>query len=226
MKNFFNKKFSTKTKLISSAISLMFIVCFAITGTVAWLVDKTDTVQDTFTYGKVDIELLDATNGGKWVDSAHKKAKNEDKLYIGTDNNGSFKLIPGASFDFNPAVQVVDGSEDCYIFVKIEPQSGLEKYTTINLGSGWVKVDGANNIYAYGTEAVMTKTSAGNKTTGFVYNGTLVVNSSVTSADVKDATDLTVKVTAYAIQADHLTNNVVKPVDVWALIGAQGIPNP
>lgn len=224
MKNFFNKKFSTKTKLISSAISLMLIVCFAITGTVAWLVDKTDTVEDTFTFGKVEIKLIDANNNVEWSATVHKNAYDAG-LYTTENNEGKFKLIPGATFDFNPAVQVVDGSEPCYIFVKIEPQSGLEKYTTINLGSGWVKVDGASNIYAYGTESVMTKTSAGNKTTGFVYNGTLVVNSSVTSADVKDATDLTVKVTAYAIQADHLTNNVVKPVDVWALIGAQGIPN-
>lgn len=222
MKNFFNKKFSTKTKLISSAISLMLIVCFAITGTVAWLIDATEEVTDTFTFGEVEIKLIDldsSATDNTWANSVHA---GNDGLYTAN----KFKLIPGATLTFNPAVQVVDGSEDCYIFVKIEPQSGLEKYTTINLGSGWVKVDDASNIYAYGTESVMTKTSAGNKTTGFVYNGTLVVNSSVTSADVKDATDLTVKVTAYAIQADHLTNNVVKPVDVWALIGAQGIPNP
>lgn len=222
MKNFFNKKFSTKTKLISSAISLMLIVCFAITGTVAWLMDATEEVTDTFTYGKVEIKLIDANNNVEWSATVHKNAYDAG-LYTTENNEGKFKLIPGATFDFNPAVQVVDGSEPCYIFVKIEPQNNLTDFVTIQLTNGWIGI--GNNVYAYATTTQnvtsMTKVEAGN-TTNIINAGKLLVNNTVTSESIKNAVEPKVQITAYAIQSEYLVDNqgntLTAPADIWALI--------
>lgn len=220
MKNFFNKKFSTKTKLISSAISMMLIVCFAITGTVAWLTAKTDTVQDKFTFGKVDIELLDATNGDKWADSAHERAKNKDKLYIGTDNNGSFKLIPGASFNFNPAVKVLDGSESCYVFVKIEVPANLAAAIKPLKLTDWTRVSGFADVYAYTPKSTFTKVYATDAECIIVEDGVMVTKTSATSATLQAVGEDKIKITAYAIQSEYLTpdNTPPTPEAAWALI--------
>ena len=227
MKNFFNKKFSTKTKLISSAISLMLIVCFAITGTVAWLVDKTEPVTDTFVMGHVDIMLIDAdddANDGLWSASEHYAAATGDANY-GLYNDGKFKLIPGATIQFNPAVKVGANSEDCYVFVKIE-QTGSE-FTfgdatvdayTYNLTSEWDEVEEG----VYGCRNVLVK----NTEQTIIDGGKLTVNVNLTNGAI--TAEPTIKITAYAIQEDHLTDanddGIISLVEAWALIDPDTTP--
>ena len=214
MKNFFNKKFSTKTKLISSAISLMLIVCFAITGTVAWLIDATETVQDTFTYGEVNIELTDGNTS-----PTNLWKTGEDKRRENTDN----KMIPGATFNFDPYVYVTAASEKCYIFVEIvnapSNPSPLSYFKDANgnavtMATGWTPVgNSAPNVYyrehagsvesyyqIYSAVDWMVDTSLG--------NGAVTTSPSIT-------------ITAYAIQMDYLTNNgqsVTDAAGAWAII--------
>ena len=95
-----------KKKILLTVCACVLIVALSIAGTVAWLTDKTDAVENTFTVGKVDISLVETFN---------------------TDTNGdtvndawSAQLIPGKSYTKDPVVTVAGDSEDCYLFIKFE----------------------------------------------------------------------------------------------------------
>ena len=223
MKNFFNKKFSTKTKLISSAISMMLIVCFAITGTVAWLTAKTDTVPDTFTFGKVEIKLIDATNNNvEWSATVHKNAYDAG-LYTTETTDGKFKLIPGASFDFNPAVKVLDGSESCYVFVKIEVPANLAAAIVPLKLTDWTPVAGQTNVYAYTPGNVFTKVEKNGECI-IVKDNQMVTKTSATLATLEAVGEDVITITAYAIQSEYLTDansdGTISPEEAWALFNS------
>ena len=219
MKNFFNKKFSTKTKLISSAISLMLIVCFAITGTVAWLMD-TDEVIDTFTYGNVDIMLVDNDKTTPWGSSTHSTVA--AGLY--NTNEKKFKLIPGATIAFDPYVKVGATSESCFVFVKIEKTNNTfanatEDVYDYQMAEGWTTVDEANGVYGY-TTALTADTDK-----QIIKEGSLTVNTALTNGAITGEANF--KITAYAIQSNYLKPNNAQPTlaEAWALI-QQNPPTP
>ena len=82
-------------KLTALVLSAVLLVAATVAGTLAWFTDTTATITNTFTVGKVDINLAETT---------------------GSD----YKMIPGKVHAKNPTVTVTADSEDCYLFVKIE----------------------------------------------------------------------------------------------------------
>lgn len=218
MKNFFNKKFSTKTKLISSAISLMLIVCFAITGTVAWLVDKTDTVQDTFTYGKVDIELVDGNNS--------------DVLWKTNEDNRDAKankLIPGATIPFTPYVKVVKGSEDCYVFVEITNANlsagnpAKDLFNNYTVTTDWEVVETTTDTVVYIYKNKVSLNADAHQWLQIIDGNALKVNTALANGDVTSSATPAITITAYAIQADHL-GDADTDAEIWDLIDPNTTP--
>ena len=51
-----------KKKITLTVTALALVICVAIGATLAWLVDKTDDVTNTFTYGNIDITLTETWN--------------------------------------------------------------------------------------------------------------------------------------------------------------------
>lgn len=72
----------------------MLVVGCAVGGTIAWLTATTEPVVNTFTYGKIKIELTETT---------------------GTE----YKIIPGVNISKDPKVTVKADSEACWLFVKV-----------------------------------------------------------------------------------------------------------
>ena len=85
----------------------------AVGGTLAWLTDSTEGVKNTFTDSDVNITL---TESGTTFDET-------DKIW-----EQSFKMVPGHTIAKAPLVTVNTGSEDCYVFVKIEKSSSYDTY--------------------------------------------------------------------------------------------------
>lgn len=148
------------------------LVCSCVMGaTLAFLMDKTDSIENTFTVGKVKIELAETT-GPK------------------------YKMIPGSEIEKDPTVTVKAESEACWLFVKIEETNNVyetdKKYLTYTL-NGWTPVEGETGVYS---KAV----SASDDDQEFsVFTG----NKVTVSDDVTQTTaQVTIKVTAYAVQAE------------------------
>lgn len=154
-----------KPLLIAMAVVLL-IGCVA-GGTLAWLMDTTDEVVNTFTVGDIDIEL------------------NETKGHINPETNDrEFKMVPGNTIDKDPKVTVKADSEACWLFVKIEETANLGTFISYTVDSDWTALGTAYpGVYYYnGTDLNALLTA--DKTFSVLANDKVTVKDTVTKADM------------------------------------------
>lgn len=190
---------TVRKTLILAACAIM-LVCATIAGTLAYLT-STDTVTNTFTVGNVSIKLDEAK-----VDVNGKAVTPEQRV-----KENKYKLLPGQTYSKDPTIHVQAGSEDCYVFVKVENDlSNIEGGTTIArqmLTNGWTAIDEGNGIYGK-TDPV----SANNKVVVFE---NFTIASTANATTLETYADAQIKVTAYAIQAKGFDS----AEDAWANAG-------
>lgn len=99
-----------KTKAILMALCAVLLVAASVMGTLAYLT-STDTVTNTFTVGNVQIKLDEAKVDG------NGKALADGTRWHPTDNDPEqeYHLLPGHSYDKDPTVTVIKGSEESYV---------------------------------------------------------------------------------------------------------------
>ena len=183
---------TTKKALLAlvCAVALVFGSVFA---TYAYLTSTTGVVTNTFTVGNVTITLDEAAVDayGKKIDiTGNGSIGNEDRR---TEN--TYKLIPGQTYVKDPTVHVASGSEDAWLFVKVENGiADIEDATTIEnqmlADKTWTKVSNAEGVYAY-KETVSAEDDIPVFAT-FTLKG---------DANVSAYENANIKVTAYAVQA-------------------------
>jgi len=181
-------------KALLTVMCALLLVVASVFTTMAYLTAQ-DTVTNTFTIGKVDIEVDE--DDPKSDDPKDRVEKND------------YTLMPGITYDKDPQVHVVAGSEDCWIFVKIDNGlAGLEITKSDNtnktiadqmIANGWVNIASSGNttVYAYTTKVEKSTEVQTVKT--FTKFTTL---SDVTATDLEDYDGNTIVVVGYAIQAD------------------------
>lgn len=138
----------TRSKALVLTLCAVLLVVATVMGTMAYLT-STDTVTNTFTVGKVAITLDEAKvnpNGTPVADADRVKAN-------------AYKLIPGHSYTKDPTVHVTAGSENSYIFVKVEngiaafeadtetTEGGYKKIADQITDKGWTALTGVGNVY-------------------------------------------------------------------------------
>ena len=98
-----------KKKLTAVALVVCMLAIMLVGASLAYFTDK-DTETNTFTMGKVDIELSEPN----WDTADGNK-------------DGSMKVFPGVTYAKDPTITVVEGSEDCYLIatVTIEKRAAL-----------------------------------------------------------------------------------------------------
>lgn len=184
MKHVANRRRSVSSRAFIALLALVLVIGCVAGGTVAWLVAKTEPVVNTFTYGNINIALAETTG--------------ED-----------YKIIPGKDIPKDPKVTVKGGSEDCWLFVKVE-QTGtfVADKVTYAIDKDWTQGNGTeipSNVYYREVSAEDAKNDvsyyvlAGNTT---YPNGVITVKDTLTKGDIKDiaATKPTLTFTAYAVQ--------------------------
>lgn len=92
-----------KKKIVALCLCVALAVVAIGGATLAYFTD-TDEAKNTFTVGNVEIKL-DETN----VDDPQGDRVREN----------SYKLIPGVSYVKDPTITVLEGSEDCYVRMKV-----------------------------------------------------------------------------------------------------------
>ncbi len=188
-------------KIIGLVLAAVLLVSASVMGTLAYLT-STDEVTNTFTVGNVAITLDEAPVDADGVATAGNRVK---------ANN--YKLLPGHEYDKDPTVHVASGSEDCWLFVKIDNQiAAIEDDITIAdqmKANGWIVIDETNQIY--GRE---TTNKAGDNVVVFE---TVKVIGTIENDALAAYEGKTVVVTAYAIQADGFDTAAA----AWTAAGAQ-----
>lgn len=191
----FAKRKGVATKTMFMILAVVLIVGISVGGTLAWLTATTGPVTNTFTTSDINITLTET----------------------GTTNNAkSFKMVPGYTINKDPKVTVVTGSEDCYLFVKLEKSSNFDDFMTYDIADGWTKLPGVDGVY-YRT--VLTAEMG----TGFsvLKDDQVEVKNTVTKDHMKNLTQTTyptLKVTAYASQLYKNASEKFTATEAWDIV--------
>lgn len=110
------------SKAIILALTLMLLVGGIIGGTVAWLTAQTKEVKNVFTASDINITL--------------------------TETEREYKMIPGWTVEKDPVVTVEGGSEDCWLFIKVEKSENLDDYIIWDIDpNNWKPLEGTTDVY-------------------------------------------------------------------------------
>lgn len=187
-----------KKKTLVTVLALVLIFAVAVGGAVAWLVDTTNSVVNTFTVGDINITLTEtgATNNAK-----------------------TYKMIPGYVLSKDPTVTVKANSEDCWLFVKVEKTGAVDTYLTYSVitgTDGWTQLEGHTGVY-YRTVAASTA----DQSFAVLQGNQVTVKDDVTKTQLNGLTEATypkLTFTAYAIQQHKNATVDWTPADAWAAL--------
>lgn len=176
-----------KSKALLVTLCAVLLIVASVMGTMAYLT-STDAVTNTFTVGKVAITLDEAK-----VDEYGVEVANANRVKANT-----YKLMPGHEYKKDPTIHFAADSEASWLFVKVENDiSTIEADTTIAkqiTDNGWTALEGNAGVYYKSVEA-----STGTAAVDYPVFATFKITD---TADVASYKDKTIKITAYAIQAD------------------------
>ena len=187
-----------KKKTVALLMSLVLIFGVAVGGTIAWLMDETGEVKNTFTVGKVEIDLYETEKSEKVMER-------------------TYKMVPGDELDKDPTVEVKAVSEACWLFIEVKKSSVLDTYITYAIDDTvWKELDATKYPGVYYCEVADTDAL---QTFNVLKDKKVTVNSDVTSEqmealEVAGATQPTLNFKAYAIQKD----NIDDVNDAWTKI--------
>lgn len=180
-----------KKKGLALFLALTLLVVGVVAGTLAWLTAKSDVVTNTFTTSDIKVELKETT---------------------GTE----YKMIPGYTISKNPKATVLAGSEECYLFVKLDKSASFDTYLEYVIADGWTKLDGVDTVYY----RVVDGTTNQIGTAYSVLKGDQVtVKGEVTKAMMDGLTTETLPkltVTAYASQLHKNATTEFTAAEAWA----------
>ena len=202
----------TRSKALLLTLCAVVLVIATVFGTMAYLT-STDEVKNTFTVGSVNIKLDEAkaNTDGSLVEGAARVKAN------------SYKLLPGHTYNKDPMVTVLSGSESSYIkmtvtFSKAKELDAIFDPNGATLTSIFNNYDSTNWIYKGNTENDNMNT----RTYEFWYKETvgaptadvaldalfdsITVPGEITKEQLATIEGMTITVNAYAIQADGFAN--------------------
>ena len=178
-----------KKKILALILAMTLVAACAVAGTLAWLTAKSDTVTNTFTTSGIEVTLTETT---------------------GSD----YKMVPGYEIAKDPKATVLAGSEECYLFVKLEKSANFDSFLTYGMADGWTALDGVAGVY-YREVA-----SADIGTVYSVLADDKVAVKGTVSVDMMEgltaATYPTLTVSAYASQLYKSAGVKFTPAEAWA----------
>lgn len=182
-------------------VSAMLLVCVSVGATIAYLT-STDKVENTFTVGKVAITLDEAKVNVNGQPTDEEGNVLDVAAAPRVEANG-YKLMPGHTYTKDPTVHVAAGSEDCWVFVKVE--NGISDFETTEEGKSIVSQILGNkwNVLATETGVYYKKYTSNSAVVDMkVFEQFKIADNANTLTGWADVSKAKVTVTAYAIQAD------------------------
>lgn len=208
----------TKRKALLLTLCAVLLVAASVFGTIAYLTD-TDSVKNTFTVGKVYLNLdeADVKTDGSYETNHDSRVK-----------ENTYHLLPGHTYYKDPTVTVLAGSEDAYVRMMVEVKNidqlklalpGAEYYADNvfllqKLCGGWdadtwvfegytESADGKTGTYEFRYKEVVKKNADENEATVLddLFE-TITVPGEIDNTHLAYLAEVEINVTAHAIQAD------------------------
>lgn len=182
-----------KKKTLALAAAAALACCCVAGGSLSWLWDRTEPLDNVFTVGHVAIELEEST---------------------GT----SYKMIPGCTIGKDPTVTVKAGSEDCWLFVRVEKSEGFDNYMACVLDDQWKELTSHPGVYYRQVPKAGT-----DQKFSVLKDDQITVRDTVTEEAMAAAGNPTLTFTAYAVQYyngedEHGNPTAFDAEDAWAQV--------
>lgn len=199
-------KKSVSMKTVVLLLVAVLLLGGTIGGTLAFLTAKTNDVKNTFVLGNINLRLTETWNYDSDGDN--------------TNDAWQATIVPGTTIEKDPTVTVVQGSEDCWVFVKITEitPSGMADgktfadYIQYTVADGWTALEGQNGVYY--REA---SNSTSDQDFAVLAGNVVSIPDGVKKSDMDDLTgNFELTFTAYAIQRE----GVDTAADAWAKLAA------
>lgn len=193
---------NTRNRILLTAVAALLLVCVAVGGTLAWLVDQTTPVVNEFKTTGIDIDLTETKNDGdKWT----------------------MEMIPGTSESKNPTVSVEKTTTvDIILFVKFDNQapSGLNYTSNLNTTNDWSQGtadDIGTDVWYRKVSAAEIKAGTTCDLTGCTKSGTLHWHllADVVTPGTADANDCGSVMVANTVTKDSTTNQIAGGTMTW-----------
>ena len=111
-----------KKKFVIAIIVCVSLLTIGVGTTLAYFVAMSREVINTFTIGKIKIELTETT---------------------GTN----YALVPGMAVQKDPKVTLKSGSEACWLFVELRKENAFDSYVGYQIADGWSALTGEDGVY-------------------------------------------------------------------------------
>lgn len=202
----------TTRKVVLTLVCAILLVAATIMGTMAYLT-STDKVVNTFTVGKVAIKLDEA------------KANADGSLVPNADRvkANSYKLLPGHTYNKDPMVTVLKGSESAYVKMTVTFSKAKELDAIFApTGADLTSIFGGYNSSNWIAKDVTKDEDANTRTYEFWYReavaapnadvaldalfDSITVPGTISNTQLDTIEGMTITVNAYAIQADGFAN--------------------
>ena len=186
MKHAANRRRGVSTRAFVALLALVLVIGCVAGGTVAWLIDTSATVTNTFTYGDINIGL--------------------------SETERTYKIVPGTTIEKDPKVTVTKGSEACWLFVEVTATGAISEHVegttdttkvTYTIADGWNKLE--DGVYYREADAL---NAAADLEFPVLKGNIITVSQDLTKQEVNNAavTQPTLTFTAYAVQKDNVTS--------------------
>ena len=160
-------------KLLLCVIAMICTLAVGVGVTLAYFSSHAGPLLNTFTVGDVTLTLTETTG--------------ED-----------YRMTPGTAVKKDPLVTVKGGSEECYVYVKLERPNNLDNYVTYTLADGWTLLGGFDGVYYR-----LVEHSAVDKHYPVLKDDQILIKTNLTKekmAAIDTSAPPQMKITAYAIQ--------------------------
>lgn len=175
------------SKLLVVMLSLVLVIGCVVGGTLAWLTATSSEVKNTFTTSDIGVTL--------------------------EETKTDFQMVPGHTIEKDPKAAVTTGSEEAWLFVKVEKSQNFDTYMTYEIATGWELVTGTTNVYARKVETSNIGTAY-----SVLKGDQVVVKGSVTKQMMETAktNQPTLTFTAYASQLMKNNTEEFTAAEAWA----------
>lgn len=173
----------SRSRFLILAMACVMLVGGAAGGTVAWLMRKSNPVVNTFTYGNIGLAIVETDTG------------------LDQDNNAdtnTYMMMPAAVIEKDPRVIFHAGSENAWLFVKMEKSDNFDDFITCAAADGWAALEEYENIFFRTADQ-----REEDQIFPILKDNQVQVKASVTAAMLNALSDAdlpTVSFTAYAVQ--------------------------
>ena len=161
-----------KRKVTLIFVIMLSVACATVATTLAYLTTMSQPLNNTFTVGNIKLSLVETTGE-------------------------SYQMIPGTEVAKNPHVKVIGGSEDCWLFIKVEKTERFDDYLLYEIDPEWTRLDGYSGVYYRSVPRSKTDTEF-----RILQGDTITVSDTLTEEKMTGITETPrISFKAYAIQS-------------------------